>query len=400
MKKLVVLIAVTLGFYGCELSQVAKQDNLNSADSMDQSTGELSPKATWLQIGGGALTSGATSDLSMDIYNNEPYVAYADFSNSFRLQVKKCVGGTSCTSWTGLGANISANEAYDISLAVWNGTPFVVYRELVTVNPLVFSPKVKYYNGTSWLDLGNIASLVGANVSFDWYPTIAVEDGTVFIVAKNRVMSYDGSNWSYIGGAIPGCNGYPIIKVHNTGTDLIPFVAFIDSTEHYNASVVYYNDVTNTWDYLGNKGFSSVTDPWQGIGSLAFELSSDGTPYVFFAGMYDSSIGKSSVLRYDDILNDWVNVGTPANYFQNIALSHTDVTIGSDNSVYVAYHYQGNSLVTVQKSLYGTGAWSSLGTVSGSWGNYTNICLDSNNVPFVAYENHSSSPNSYVKKYQ
>jgi len=264
----------------------------------------------------------------------------------------------------------------------------------------VFVPKVKYYNGTSWLDLGNIASLVGVNVPFDWYPTIAVEDGTVFIVAKNRVMSYDGSNWSYIGGAIPGCNGYPIIKVHNTGTDLIPFVAFIDSTEHYNASVVYYNDVTNTWDYLGNKGFSSVTDPWQGIGSLAFELSSDGTPYVFFAGMYDSSIGKSSVLRYNDILNDWVNVGTPANYFQNIPVSHTDIVIGTDDSVYVAYHDQTNSLITVQKSLYGTGAWSSLGTVSSSWGNYTNICLDSNNVPFVAYENHSSSPNSYVKKYQ
>ncbi len=65
-----------------------------------------------------------------------------------------------------------------------------------------------------------------------------------------------------------------------------------------------------------------------------------------------------------------------------------------------AYHDQTNSLITVQKSLYGTGAWSSLGTISSSWGNYTNICLDSNNVPFVAYENHSSSPNSYVKKYQ
>jgi len=123
MKKIVILLAVAFGFYGCELSQVTKQDNLNSADSMDQSSNELSPKATWSHIGGvteptSNFTNGATSDLAMDIYNNEPYVAYADFSNSFKLRVKKCVGGTSCTSWTGLGANISANEAYDISIAV------------------------------------------------------------------------------------------------------------------------------------------------------------------------------------------------------------------------------------------------------------------------------------------
>jgi len=404
MKKVSVLIAMStlLTISACKLTQ----DGRIMIDPSEATALQDSPKtASWTVVGTNPLSSAATSSIAMSMFNGStPYVAYADGTGtSFKLAVQACTGGASCTSWTTVGTNISANEAYDIAMAVYNNSgtanPYVVYRELVTAAPsLVFKPVVKMFNGTSWSDVGNISSILGATVPSDWYPQVAVYDnGGVampFVVAKGRVMYYNGTSWSFLGLPIPGAaNGFPKIAIHFDGTNPVPYVLYRDETAPNpdTLTLAYYDYSIDDWAFLGGRGFGSSTGT---VGWFSFYFTAAGTPYTFFE---DTGTGQSKVMTYSG--SAWVNyVTTPVSSteiaYPAIAVDETDST------VYVAYRDSSSDKLIAKKSTGTT--FTSLGTGSISWVNYINLGIDTtNHVPLFSYEDDNYSPaRVYVKKYQ
>ena len=417
MNKLLLLATVSILFAisACKLTQEGRimldPSELTTIKDSLPNNQESAPKAAWANVVSNPLNAAVTSNVALAMFNgNTPYVAYADgVGVSFKLAVKACSGGATCTAWTTVGTNISTNQAYDIGMDVYNnaGTanPYVVYRELVTMNPLTFKPVVKMYNGSSWSDVGNISSLLRSTVPFDWYPQIAVFDNSgvavPYVVAKNKVMYYNGYNWAYFGLSVPGpVVGYPKISIYNDGGAAVPYIAYHDTyaTPNYDqATVVKYNNLTNSWDFVGPRGFSFDGIQSDTVGNISFYLTAAGTPYAFYK---NNGTGAGVVKKFDGV--SWVNVAnTPVNTFT----AYEAVAVDESNSdVYVAYRDgSSNDKITVKKSVGGTANWALVGTAgsasSGS-ANYIGIRIDTtNHAPIVSYEDHTLS-GIYVKKYQ
>lgn len=411
MKKLIFTALALLLLNGCELGQMSRLDEAVDPSTLDQTlTDENSePKASWLSVGS-SFGDAASGSLSMSMFNTTPYVVFSDGNSGLRATVKYFNG----TSWVTLGsAGFSANEAYDVAISVHNdgatATPYVVYRELISTFPLKFAPKVKYYNGSSWVDAGNISTLLGAEVPFDWHPEIAVyndinDDAVPFIAAKGRVMSFNGTVWSYIGAAIPGATVYPKIAVYDDAGTPVPVVAFMDGTAGDHVSVVEFNDGTGLWEYIGVQGFSETADPLDKAGPPVLYLASNGTPYVFFVNRYNSATNKGTVLKYNGTA--WVNVGS-ADFTAGNA-THLSITVNeTTGSVFVSYHdtSASNDGLTVKQNVGGTSpSWTTCGSTGGvstGWANFTNIGIlnVTSDVPVVTYEDNSLGA-LYSKKYQ
>lgn len=408
MKRLSLLATISLLFVvsACQVTQDGKIMPNSSEMTMLESQNALSPvkidgdpvpKALWSNLVSNPLNGYVTTNVSSAIFNGvTPYVAYADGnSTNFTLTVKACIGGATCTAWTTIGSNISADEAYDISMCVYNngGTanPYVAYREMISWNPLTFKPVVKMYNGSTWSNVGNITTLLGANVSFDWYPQIAANGiNDVFVFAKGKVMHYDGTSWSFLGSPVPGAtDGYAKIAIYDDGVNIVPYVIYRDSATSERLTLAYYDYNTSSWAFVGARGFGSTTGT---VGSFSFYFTATGTPYAFFV---DNGNNQAKVMTFNG--TSWVSyaavVTSSVMYYPAIAVDEVN------NDVYVAYRDVNNSDRLVVQRSTGT-TWTSLGAVSTGWVNYTNIGVDStNHVPIVSYEDHTLS-GIYVKKYQ
>lgn len=79
----------------------------------------------WDNVGGTIATGGVFfPSLAMD--NGTLYLAYADYSNSQKVTVKKC----NDTSWENVGTPLfSYGDGYFVSLQIDNGVPYVAYRD-------------------------------------------------------------------------------------------------------------------------------------------------------------------------------------------------------------------------------------------------------------------------------
>ena len=411
MKKLFLFLAVTMLFVisACKLSNTGSQRAFDASitDAKLTDPGSSEPKAAWSTVANSIGDAGAGS-ISMKMYNGTPYVAFSDNNNSGKITVKSCASGT-CTSWGLVGnAGFSANEAYDVSLYVHDASNiYVAFRELVSISPLKFKPRVMKYDGSSsWAEVGNITALLGVNVSFDWYPQIFVyndlsNNPVPFLSAKGRVLVFDGTNWTYVGPTVPGLGVYGKLAVYDDAGVPVPYLAFVDSLASDNVSVVEYNAGTNSWDYVGSQGFTDTGDPMDSTGNVAFYLSSTGTPYVFFANRYNALANKGTCLKFNGTA--WVNVGNAD--FTAANVSHTAITVDeSTGTVYVGYNdHSVSSRLTVKANTNGNSAtWTTLGSVGGvssNWANFTNLAIGTSGAPFIVYED-SVLNASYVKKYQ
>ncbi len=91
----------------------------------------------WEYVGGAGISDGGAYYTSLYVYNGTPYVAYQDGANSNRATVMEYTGnmtetdGQNNDGWEYVGAaGFSDGETDCTSLSVYNGTPYVAYRDV------------------------------------------------------------------------------------------------------------------------------------------------------------------------------------------------------------------------------------------------------------------------------
>ena len=152
--------------------------------------------SAWVQIGGSlnvtASQDSNRSTLAIDA-TGKMYVAFfeSDGTTAYQVYVKTWDG----SAWVQLGGalNISTadNAYYPVIALDAAGTPYVIWQEL---NGSVWRVFVKHWNGTSWVQDGDVLNLnVGQSVS---WPRIAIDEFKIFAVWTE----YDGVSTYHIRG--------------------------------------------------------------------------------------------------------------------------------------------------------------------------------------------------------
>jgi uncharacterized repeat protein (TIGR02543 family) len=242
--------------------------------------------SSWETVGSAGFSESYANYTSLYVYNGTPYVAYQDWSgidhiSSKKVTVKKFDG----SAWVTVGeARFSAGEADYTSLYMYNGTPYVAYRDAANS----YKATVMKYTGSAWEAVGSAGLSAGiANYTslyvYNGTPYVAYEDGDNG--SKATVMQYNGSAWETVGSAgfSAGQSNYTSLFVYD-GT---PYVAFED-VDSQKVTVMQYDG--STWETVGSAGFSAG-DAW-----YASLYVYDGTPYVAYKDLGNSS--KATVMRY------------------------------------------------------------------------------------------------------
>lgn len=320
---------------------------------------------SWNVVGteGFSPYSGQDVALKLDA-NRTPYASYVD-RNYKMMNVMKYSGGT----WTSLGSNISASNAFGSDLALSaTGEPFVSYRDLANSNKIT----VKKYDGTSW----NIIGTAGFSAGTVSYTSIAIDaSGNPYVAycdeaAGDRVtvMRFNGTSWVVVGAAnfSSGASYEITLRLDGSGT---PYVAFRNSGAGNMAFVMRYNGTS--WVDVGTAGVSSGT-------AYDLRMALDGsTPYIVFKDGDNSS--KATVMKFDGA--NWVFVGTAG--FTSTSASSTDIAI-FNGTPYISYIYLGMNVMK-----FNGASWINLGSSDFSVPNstYGRIQVDNLGNPHIAFSN-------------
>ena len=226
--------------------------------------------------------------------NGTPYVVCTDASG--KIVVMEYDGA----SWQTVGGSTLFRGQEDwVSLFVYDGTPYVAYRD---DNDLKFS--VMEFEGGVWTPVGTPIAITsssdyGSTIYDSFYvdqgiPYLASEDGTGSVT----VMKYasDGAGWRPVGGAITytytgnwvelGMPGYPgvLAPVSLVVYEGTPYVAVRNIVIKYNGTA---------WESVGNADFLSVKTDYESL------CVYNGTPYVAYQSqVYNTSSVSSEV--YDE----------------------------------------------------------------------------------------------------
>lgn len=227
---------------------------------------------------------------------------------------------------------------------------------------------------SSWASFQHIAKDASGNLYTSFY------DGSV---TQGSVMKYNGSSWSYLGGAgiTGGSATYNGLAVAANGD-----VFYSNQVGWPGSGIAVRKFNGTTWDLLPSAESATVN-----FQSLA--TRSNNQPVVAY-----SSGGALQVKRYDG--SNWTSLGTglPAG-----TPNYIDLKIVNDTA-YVAFV---NSGLKVYKTYAGSGAtstWQEVGTTSFAAASSEQyraaLAVDANNNVFVAFTSVTASGNKInVKKY-
>lgn len=265
-------------------------DTINKVSVMKYDT------SGWNYAGNRGFSDSTSDCISMVMIENTPYVAYNDFSEDWKLSVKKLVGST----WVNVGSpHFSMDEAHDIRLAAASdGTLYVAYSNHNTDDKAT----VMKLSGSDWIYVGNAgfsesaASNISLEIDSDGKPFIAFMDEAHTF--KASVMKYSSaSGWTYAGS--PGfteskANDIDLQFDHNRHL----YMAYADGPNFDELSVMKFNG--STWSYVGGRGISpgEVRDP-----SLDFD--SQNVPYVAYKDLENGN--RASAKKFNG--SSWVYVG-------------------------------------------------------------------------------------------
>jgi len=338
----------------------------------------LAENGSWDAVGTEGFSAGVVYFPSLYVYNGTPYVAYRDFVNDDKATVMRYNG----TSWETVGdAGFSPGEAYfNTSIHVYNGTPYVSYTDRTFDNATVMK-----YNGTSWETVGDVGFAGGTTRSLSLY----VYNGTPYVsytdVAngyKATVMKYNGTNWETVGNA-----GFSEGWAYNTSLyvyDGTPYVAYQDDANSDKATVMKFND--SNWEIVGGAGFSEGK-----ASNVSLQIYS-GIPYVAFRdGVNDD---RATVMRYND--TGWETVGD-AGFSAGAAYHHSLYVY--NGTPYLSYKDRANDdKATVMK--YNGTSWETVGDAGFTvkWAYNTSLYVY-NGTPYVAFRDGENGNKASVMKF-
>lgn len=345
---------------------------------------------TWQSVGNTSFSLGMVSDISLYVYNATPYVAYQDRLSSNKVTVKKYTNN----SWTTVGTSgLSAGQAEFISLYVYDGIPYVAYKDATEGLKLT----VKKFNGSSWVSVGSEGFSAGKSE----YTSLYVYNGIPYVAYKDSVngqklsvKKYDGSSWVTVGseGFSPSKASYISLYIYD-GT---PYVAFQDLVNSQKASVMKYDGTK--WVNVGNAGFSAAQADY-----LSLQVY-NGTPYVAYKDYGNQH--KTTVMKYNGTA--WTPVGKAGFSTGTVGNSPTDgsadasqnFSFSMDNGTpYVAFVDTSKAQKsTVMK--YNGSTWAVLGNAGFSSSKIEHLALSvDNGTPYLAYKDSISGGKGLLMSY-
>jgi hypothetical protein len=209
----------------------------------------------WTVVGKQNFSESFINGLSMTSYNGIPYVIYADAAHPSTIvggpigiaTVMKFNGST----WETVGMpGFSTGNVTSTNIFIDNDTIYTAFNEsgfpAVIGTDLVSKASVMKFNGVSWEYVGKpgfSADEVNSTSLFVYngVPYVAFKDRSVpYGLDKVSVMKFDGSNWGYIGpqgftGTNTGENNISLF-IYNG----IPYIAYRDDDNGKKVTVMKY----------------------------------------------------------------------------------------------------------------------------------------------------------------
>ena len=299
-------------------------------------------------------------------------------------------------------APLSAGEVMCPYLEVsFDGTPYVAYQDFL--HPYSRLSLRRWSDPLqSWLDAIPQGS---GSVAQSWYNRMTFgRDGTLFLAAREyqqttavvHTLSPTTGAWTYLpSGASPGEAHYTDIVLLPDGSPVV--VAQDRTSVPVDMTVVRRFDGTQ-WRTLGGGPISASTAAYQ---SLA--VSPAGV--LFCAWSDQAAGGRPVVKRWNPVLDQWSDAGTPG--FSNENAANLVVRVGPDESVWVAWvlttaHIAVRKLVGEQWVAVG-------GDVDGgdapivateNWRQWLCLRFDAQGRPWTAYQAQNQAGKAVVKRFE
>ena len=265
----------------------------------------------WEELGtsGSGFSGGEAGYTSLAIDNdNIPYVAYSDVENSRGATVMKY--STSTDLWVNVGSvNFSDGRVDYTSLAIDDDNiPYVAYRDNINSDKITVM-KYTGLGGSGWEVVGDVgfsSGIGGRPISSDVYDiSLAIDDNIPYVVYSDAggsyeamVMKYNGLAWEEVGTTGTGfSDGEAWYTSLDFDSNNIPYVAYSDDPNNEGATVMKYASTTDEWVNVGGTNFSN------GVAYYTSITTYDDVLYVAYAYYWDNGYeqefdGNATVMKY------------------------------------------------------------------------------------------------------
>ncbi|MCK5243262.1 T9SS type A sorting domain-containing protein [bacterium] len=299
-------------------------------------------QAGWVQIGGSLnIDSNETAvSSSIDSYNATPYVAWLEDNGGQEDIYVKYFNSTSGV-WVPVGSSVDTSlYAVEPEIAMYNATPFVVFRE----SGLGY---VKYFNGNTWTQLGSEFNV----------------DSNETVVRPRMVL------------------------LGNT-----PYVTWREQDPNHNQIRVKH--YSGSWVSDGGSLNSDVNREGAGTSITLY----NGTPYVAMIERYPTNVRTVNVKRLEG--SSWVQLGTGLNVDPTKSALITKLNIDfANNTPYVCWYESGISVMQIYVKHYNGSTWiqdgGSLNVDTNQGASYPHMAI-SGTIPYVTW---AEAGQIYVKYY-
>jgi hypothetical protein len=280
-------------------------------------------------------------------------------------------------------------------IAVYNGTPFVTWREH---NGTAWQVYVKYYNGSSWehvsgaeesmnLDAARPSDNPDIAVALAGVPYVTWQEhnGTAFQI---YVKHYNGSSWEQNGGSLNldtnlSAENPRIAICNNT-----PYVVWAeyDGGTTYQIYAKHYTG--SSWAQDGGSLNIALT---QTGSNLSIAASAEGTPYVAWRE-HNGTVFQIYVKHFNG--SSWEQNGGSLNMNVNINAVRPSIAL-SGSTPYVSWEEKNASINQIYVKHYTGSSWAqdggSLNINTDRHANNGPSLAICNNTPYVAWSEQSST---------
>lgn len=289
---------------------------------------------TWEAVGLEGFSRGRALyiKLAIDKKNNIPYVAYKDMDKDGKATVKKLNGST----WVTVGSEgFTIDEANFISLAIdSDGIPYIAYIESENVEPIHLGEvTVKKFDGSIWETVG----IEGVSDDEGTYPSLAIDNnGVPYIVYINVithwlgytfnpvVKKFNGSSWVDVGQITIDPPYYWFTHENNITITIdaqnVPYVSYYDKVKKFNGS---------SWEELGVNRFHRK--------NISIAINQNSELYMSYQENHDNGGREISVTKYNG--KYWDTVGEKENIFlaKGKLYNTPSLALNKDGKIFVAY---------------------------------------------------------------
>ena len=397
----------------------------------------------WATVGSSGFSEGEVDGVDIIIGSDgTPYVTYQDKENGNKATVMKYNG----TAWSAVGTvGFSIHEVQSTKIVLDSSdTPYVLfqdteYNNTASVMKLVQSElsgtptndDLGVHDINLTLSDGNLTTehnfQITVNNTNDAPSasdnTISVDEDTNYSFSSSDfnfsdVDSGDTLNTIYITSLVDKgslmLNAVDVTLNQEIGIADIANLIYTPEANENGSSYTSFGFVVNDGDANSTSSYTITIDVNEindapSVTSTEVSTVNEDNVYSYIleaSDLEDDSLTWS--VASGTTLPTWLTLHSSSSLWENVGDAgfssgtaiYTDISIGSDNSVYVVYQ-DGNNDDKATVMMCDGNSWATLGTAGFSTGStrYTHIALDSDDTPYVVYQDDNQSSKASVMKY-